>query len=66
LDTVVSVLRKCGFAAKAGTAARAATMRDNTAIIPILLNIKVFLLFFGRPLLFSNRTGAFYPGVVGQ
>src|SRR5215213_11884040 len=47
---------KCGLAAIAGTAVRAATMRPNTTIIPILLNIEVFLLYLVG-LYCSLRTG---------
>src|SRR5215212_7522585 len=40
-----------GATASAGTAAKAVTSSDSTAIMPNFLNIKVFLLFFDRPLL---------------
>src|SRR5215218_10167423 len=44
VQTIGLLGTSCGLAASAGTAARAATMRDNTAIIPNFLNIWVFLL----------------------
>src|SRR5215213_8320848 len=46
--------------ASAGTAAKAVTSSDSTAIMPNFL-IKVFLLFLGRHLLFSKERGVFTP-----
>src|SRR5829696_2762854 len=57
VQTIGLLGTSCGLAASAGTAARAVAMRDNTAIIPIFLNIKVFLLYLVG-LYCSLRTGA--------
>src|SRR5215213_7259302 len=48
---------KCSPCASAGTAAKAVTSSDSTAIMPNFLNIKVFLLYLVG-LYCSLRTGA--------